>query len=492
MNIQRDTNFTTLCTHIDQTTHNVTIRLDGDERIRSLWQRFAIWIGLKPDPSKEAVLRTVRPILLEGIRQKLPHLSDEQANKTLVRLMRLEHISEHQLDQTNALKRIVTAIDSLALAGGALQFDPGVYQSGQDAENFLKFVFGEQPMELALASIPLLKALAITKNPLLLETVRNGIQDYLKRLHQHLEQDPINDHDARMGELLIGNILALYPFFEPNEGDQLAIPQKIDGAWKLVNYTVNLLQMTPSWKGDPYYACGFVPPEDEPKAAPHLSFMGTPPPTTRGSLHAEWTDFVPGLSVGETVYAEGRQVIEAWIDQQTSKGTRVNLYGQSLGGSLCLITLAHVDPEKIHEIFAYNPPSLWPSLQRKYEQNIQNRADEDLPSVNIFCQENDPIYSLGVGWDTRWNVYDVLAEGRYSPYEAHIRAFTGHTFTVLRKKSADEILSHNASVARKIYNLAAEVLRVPFFALKTAALLLQVASCFVERVWKQRMTVSTP
>lgn len=411
--------------------------------------------------------------LEEGIRKKL-NKDTAQFDRFLPRILRNCKVNEHQLTNVKNVRKVLNAINHLELAGQAPQFDDFLPKmvSGENARNLIKFLFSDQPLSMKLVNFEVVKALLVSKNKELLTEVLSGLHDYLSKLSVDLNRPEFaGPHEQKLGEILIGNILALYPFFEPEDGAKVAIPQKMDTEWVLMPYTVNLLQMTPSWKGDPYYACGFSP--DNKEGQPYLSFMGTPPPTTRGVAHAEFTDFIPGKSVGESVYKEGKATIEKWVENiagETKK--RVDVYGQSLGGSLSLILAANL-PLQVGKIFAYNPPSLWKALFNQYQTQVTPLEKNQKPEINIFCQENDPIYSLGAGWDPDWNVYQVLPEKAPNLYEAHIRAFSSHKVVVI-KMTPKEIKKHNASLSRRIYNVGMEILRVPLFIVKGASLQIQI------------------
>jgi pimeloyl-ACP methyl ester carboxylesterase len=426
---------------------------------------------------KEDRRQTVEKIkgwLEEGIREKLQR-GKEDVQDVLPRLLRSCGVKESKLIEVNSVKKVLDAIDRLQVAGQAPQLKKAKpsFIPHDNARNFMKFLFSDQPLSTAFVNWKLVKGLLFQKDEALLKDIRIEFQNYCIKLAKQLNKPQFaGPHEQKLADILIGNLLALYPFFEPDDGDLLALPQKIKGKWELVNYRVNLLQMTPDWKGDPYYACGLVPLED-PFATPHLVFMGTPPPTTRGAVHAEYTDFIPGLSVGESVYQEGQKTVESWVDDIVAiTGQKFHIYGQSLGGSLCQILAAH-KPDKIGKVFAYNPPSLWKPLLEQYQTKIQSLSEADRPEMNIFCQERDPVYSLGAGWDPSWNVYQVLPKEEPNPYEAHIRAFSGQRVVVL-KMTPEDIQSHNVSVARRIYNVAAEIFRVPLFVIKGSALGVQI------------------
>lgn len=457
---------------------------------KSVFDKVKHFFGLSKDPHKEMVIDKVKALLREQIQEKLPD-SKVQASSVLSRLFRTCHVKESQLNEVHEVKKILNAIDKLDTVGSTPQFaqqNPKMV-AGENAKNFVKYLFSDQDLSFRMLNFDLVKAVLISKNPEFLAEVQKEIQAYLNTLVEQLNSDKFSSpHDQRLGEILVGNILSLYPFFEPMDGSILEIPRKVEGRWISVSHELDLLQMTAHSKGDPYYACGFRPidknaslfvdretlPAHIKDGSPILIFMGTPPPTTRGAAHAEFADFVPGHSVGETLYQQGKGTINEWIDRwSTNNGKKVDVYGQSLGGSLSLILTAH-HPGKVGKVFAFNAPTLRQSLLDKYQANVLSELRQNWPEVNIFVQENDPVSLLGAGWDRSWNVYSVLPEKTSNAYAAHIKAFAGQHNVVVMKLSEADISSHNASVARKIFNVAVEILKVPMFVVKGSALGVQI------------------
>lgn len=358
----------------------------------------------------------------------------------LDRIMRYTGVND--LSKPKGAKKVMAAIERIQSFGNAPSFDEGDYVENENAKNLLKLLISGRPFSWKMVNWELAKGLLIQKNEALLKEVREELQRYFLRL---------SGSDQKQVEILMGNLLAIYPFFEPGHHSHLTLPQKINDAWVMVEYEVDLLPMTPAWKGDPYYAIGLRA-LDNADAVPHLIFMGTPPPTTRGAAHAEFTDFVPGHCVGETLYEEGKQIVEGWVEAQGAE--KVQVYGQSLGGGLALLLATR---KAVGKVYAYNPPSIG--------------AKETLcPEINLYCQENDPVYSIGEGWNPTWNVYRVLPERPPNFYEAHIGVFAGQKRVLILKMTPDDIEAHNTSLYRRIYNFGISCLKIPLFAIKGLAL----------------------
>src|ERR1700733_10957258 len=155
---------------------------------------------------------------------------------------------------------------------------------------------------------------------------------------------PINPEQDKLYEILVGDLLTLYPFLEAHyeEKPVLTVPQKVGGKWTNVTYNVEAMELAKELKStSPIYAYGLKP-KDNDKASPLLLFMGTPPPTTTGADIAVWVDVIPEHTVGEALYKMSKKEIEDWVDSacQNSKNP-VQTYGKSLGGAMCLLTSIH-------------------------------------------------------------------------------------------------------------------------------------------------------
>jgi alpha/beta hydrolase fold len=221
--------------------------------------------------------------------------------------------------------------------------------------------------------------------------------------------------------------------------------------------------------GDPYFAYGFR--AKDLNAPPLISFMGTPPGTTKGADLAVWTDSTPGLSVGETAYQLGKNKIQEFIGKD-----KCEVFGQSLGGSLCFI-YASDHPEQVSKVFSYNPPAPWASTLKQYKKNTEDRGSEP-EEVNIFRQEKDPASAVGAGWNEKWNLYRVLPEKPTDFYQTHIRAFSGQKRVMILKMDVEK---DNRSLTRRLCTLAFEAIRVPIFICKTIGLSARITGIFFKK-----------
>ena len=421
---------------------------------------------------KSQVLDKVNSLILEKIKRKLNRIDpdktdDHTVKEMLKRLMISHHVNEKNLDKVKEIKKILKGIDNFEAYGSAPQVYNNElrYVKGEDVKNLVKFFISEATFSLNIASTKLLKALLIKHDPYLLSLVTQELQRVSKQIVEDMNaKKSISPHEQMLTEMLVGNILAIYPFMEPSNGQPLAIPQFLNGKWQLIDYTVEKMQITHPSLGDPLSAYGLTPKNLNLSAPPLLLFMGTPPPTTTGVDLAEWVDLVPGRAVGEVAYEYAEEKLVDWINKANEKcgGKKVQLYGQSLGGSLALIC-ACSHPDKVGKVYAYNPPAPTEEMLNRYKSRIASL--DKLPEINVYVQQNDPVSCFGKGWSLDWNVHKVVPQNvNPSGYLAHIQAFSGQKKVLVHKI---DIRKDAASKKRQIINKIVNEVKVPVFGWKT-------------------------
>jgi pimeloyl-ACP methyl ester carboxylesterase len=265
-----------------------------------------------------------------------------------------------------------------------------------------------------------------------------------------------------MAQILLGHILTLLPFFEPENGEPLIIPQKVGGQWSPIHYKVQRIQMTENYMGSPLYAYGLEPATDS-GSAPLLLFMGTPFPTASGALLALWSDTAPTYTVGEVVYTHfAGDKIRAWLESIYRETHRkADVYGVSLGGSLGLIAASY-QPNLIDRVYAYNPKGLTSDTLDLYEYNTQKWKMQ--PNVKIYWNHNDPIPLIGKAWHEDWTLFRIINTQSQNPYFSHIRIFAGQGNVAAIRS---DIRIANREVKRKWMNVAHQFVSLPAFALKS-------------------------
>ena len=120
---------------------------------------------------------------------------------------------------------------------------------------------------------------------------RAHFQEVFKFLYQHPHW---KIRDVLVSEMLVGNLIALLPYFDFEDQSRLQILRYIDQEWKMITYRLTHIPLV---KGE-INAYGLEP-MDEPKAYPILIFQGTPYPAASGFLEAIWSYLHPIKSIGE-------------------------------------------------------------------------------------------------------------------------------------------------------------------------------------------------
>lgn len=403
----------------------------------------------------------------EAVTKRLFQLSGENPAPRIVEHVVRQILFNHGITKTTRVTAAITEkvlasiVPSIIASGGTPKlFDDVTLQSGDDIGNLLKFFLSETPFTLEYLSFNLAKWLMISNREKLKE-IRVELQKILLHIHRQLLT---NNFSNQQTEMMVGLLMSIYPFFEPDQDELIQAPQKIEGNWSLVTYKVDKLCCSPSWMGSPYNAYGLMP-IDNPKACPQLLFMGTPQPSASGSSVATWADFVPGYSVGEAIYEHyAKERLQNWISAAYQKmGHKLTISGQSLGGSLALITASH-QPDQIATVYAFNPPTPLPSIPKLFTKNCEKL--DTLPDVHAICQENDIVSDVGWGWHPHWNVYRVYADKSYNPYFSHVKGFLCmRKFVVVKvdaEKDSEQLTRKAATILHQTYSASRFILGTLF------------------------------
>ena len=200
-------------------------------------------------------------------------------------------------------------------------------------------------------------------------------------------------HDPLVTEMFIGNLIAIYPLFDPTPGCEVDLLQQIEGTWHLVKYKTLPISLVE----DEVLAYGLTP-VDNPKADPLILFCGTPYPAGRGFWEAIKSDLHPFRSVGETIYRKGKSRIDAWM----AKKPHVKCYGLSLGGALAY----HLGKEfgSRVQINAYVAPGLFinPDVMRRIHGVAYYHVDDFVASLD-YHPTGDHFISYGVITESKRN-----------------------------------------------------------------------------------------
>lgn len=281
----------------------------------------------------------------------------------------------------------------------------------------------------------LLKAIFVNKDSHLLEHFRMALQHELDSL---ASSPPKNAKEEVMWRAFLGNVVALLPFTYPKANDTITIPILENGTCRPIEYNIEILPLPYPGVASPMTALGLMPANDDKKAPPLLSFIGTTYPAGDGHIATLLADFTPNHSVGELVYNNNKTTIEGWLKDKKD----VHVFGMSLGGAMAFHAYRH-NHDKLARVDVYNPPGLYPNC---WKDKIESECQ-----VNIYCQSGDLVSHLGA-WPVGNNValYLILQHQkgvRENIFSSHTRAFTGCESITILKKDPGQI---NNSLRRRI------------------------------------------
>jgi hypothetical protein len=251
-------------------------------------------------------------------------------------------------------------------------------------------------------------------------------------------------HDPLVTEMLIGNLIAIYPLFDPDPGSDVDLLQQIEGKWHLVKYRTESIQLVEH----KVLAYGMTPLDNE-KALPLILFCGTPYPAAKGFWEAVKSDLHPFRSVGETIFLEGKESINAWMGSRP----KVKCYGISLGGALAYYLGKTYEDRVI--IYAYVPPGLLmnPLEMKKIHGVSYYHIDDYVPSVGY--------HPTGVNF----SCYGVVTEAKRNFLLAHARPVGCNPTVVIEINPRHEnhsMTRHLLTMGKYLISALLFILSLPF------------------------------
>ncbi len=325
-----------------------------------------------------------------------------------------------------------------------------------NAENIIKVLMGAPFSSIDFTS-ELLKGVLWNQNRELLEGFLECLQQKIVEASKELQKENLPQNEEIMLVAALGNLLSLIPFAEPDPGFILTVPQRIVGKWTDVKYRSETLLLTPKKYGSQVPAIGLKPVENN-EAAPLLLFRGTPQPSASGAIPATFSDTIPFYSVGEYIYENySKELIQDWVNKCEKK---VKLYGQSLGGSLSLITLVN-QPEKISEVFVYGSPSLLKSTMKNYESNLR-KCSGDVPRVHIYWNHRDIVPLTGHGFHKNWNLHKVIIPNLENLLSIHALMHTAYKNVVIVNIDPELDSKTTSRKVMVVFHLILSCLLLPF------------------------------
>jgi hypothetical protein len=274
----------------------------------------------------------------------------------------------------------------------------------------------------------LLFSILFKQDPLIFADARQVIQIIFNDMERQLEV--LDKGSSFHMEMIIGDLLSLYPFLAPVNGEILIVPIREKNQWSMAPYVVTKLELTGSILGSPVVMYGLEPHSSAPAGMPPLLlFKGTTYPADDGASCSIAADIIPWTSVGEIIFDLGQHVIDSWLQSMSHKGKAV-VYGKSLGGSQAWRTALHF-PKHVAKVMAYGAPGLFPEDKERLMHLYHN---EMLPELNFFCQANDPAPYSDLGAEVGINYYEVLTEGMPdNGVLAHADMYSTHAWSAMLK-----------------------------------------------------------
>jgi Alpha/beta hydrolase len=446
------------------TLHDLELEIRGTQNKAIKFQKpaFSIFGKIKAFFSSDfLVQQKIESLIKENIKNQHSKLSPQQVNAFFEQILLQSDTKKSELKTTAVVRKVLakaltpmienngsqSSIASIVFPEGlALNSDPN-----KVVQNVLKVLLGA-PLKRQIVTPELLRAVFVRKNSAFLLTMVREMEAATTRLYNHLIAHP-NEDQEKLAEIFIGNILALYPFAEPAAGFSLKIPQKIDGKWHLVEYSVEVLSMTSRYFGNPMPAFGLKP-VGCPQASPLLLFRGSPQFTASGAIPAWVSDVVPGYSVGEYVYEKSaKKLIQSWITQANEQGKKVKIFGQSLGGALALIAVSR-QPDKVSEVHVYGSPGLLKKSVDMYER--RKNATQAKPQVHQYWNAGDLVPMTGY-FHPDWHIHKVVIPKTTAVGLAHAGVNIAQKDVVILKSDAEK---ENRTQTRKTINIFHQLMSV--------------------------------
>jgi len=280
------------------------------------------------------------------------------------------------------------------------------------------------PLKELLKDRTLLAAILWKKNPQLLDEAKDLVQKILSDLNTHLKNPHLTESDSFHIEMIIGDLLSLYPFLGPKNRESLHVPIRVNNEWLFVEYKVEKIFLTPPLIGSPITDYGLTAPD----APPLLLFKGTTYPTDKGFALSLLTDLNPFGSVGAYAFGIGKKKIQIWLENNCSN-QKALVFGKSLGGAHAWQS-ALTFPNQVQKVMAYGAPgfSLF-DLDNLKKLKKQNK----LPEINIFCQENDPFPYFDWAAKEGVNYYQVIGSKIRKGIIAHADMYSTHEKCIILK-----------------------------------------------------------
>lgn len=246
---------------------------------------------------------------------------------------------------------------------------------------------------------------------------------------------------------LVWRLCDFIPFCDPKPGCKLRMPVKDGKNWKMSTYVLDIQDLTTNLVSPLICVQG-----KSENGRPFLLFKGTPFTTSKGCLLSLWTDFVPCMPVGRLAFLLSvKKRLQPFFDSVEGD---VLLSGQSLGGSLALMTAEAFSP-KVSEVIAFCPAGYKPKCVID-------------ASVTIIYQKRDPVPFVGRDFPKEFKRIYIETEEQQNPYMAHMRCMVPLVPMVM----SDDQTPHTTK--RLILTVAHTLISFPIFIATSLALCIRL------------------
>lgn len=267
------------------------------------------------------------------------------------------------------------------------------------------------------------KALILKRDKNLLGALRYELKEVFKQAYLISKQCDSETQDRL--EIFIDTLLSNFPFMDPEEGEEVEVPQRINNEWRLINYQFKKIDLSPKtgwwskWleEEDRIYAYGLEPKEAD--ASPHLLLMGTTYLSGQGSTLSLLGDLTPGKSVGER---HDLTELESWVKAHQ----HIKITGHSQGGTMAMIVAAQY-PENTQQASCLNPAALHQATMARLSPYWHSPRQHQ-PEIKVYTQVNDPVFIFGDGFLSGTRIFRLGHANsiKSSKLAAHAHHYAGH------------------------------------------------------------------
>ncbi len=327
--------------------------------------------------------------------------------------------------------KLKKAIDTIIISHKT-PWEPKLNHQSEVHNLALQIIRGNAPpLTVLLEKSEILKAVVWEKDLELLRECRELLQHLFIDMVTTHDLSTLSENESFHMEMIIGDLLSLFPFLQPKAGEPLHVPIRINNKWQMADYIIEPIQLTPDWMGSPLVAYGLKP-ENTNEHPPLLIFKGTTFPTDTGFSLSLLTDINPGASVGSYAFRIGREKIKAWLDCQINKTI---IYGKSLGGTQawrCAINY----PEKVEKVLAYGAPGFSDRDKDRWHKV------KDKPQIHMFYQKGDPVpYFDKASTHDGIHHYQVYGQTPRKGILAHADIYSTHKDSKITKMTTSKVQS---------------------------------------------------